>query len=130
MGPYSLSFPIWVEFGKGSSKKVGEIAKNMGWKKAFIATDRGVVKAGLLRGALESLDTEKIQCVIYDDVQPNPTDTIVEEAGVLLKKEKCDFVVAIGGGSSMDTGKGAALLATNPGMIKDYEIRKIIESRS
>ncbi|MCD6470485.1 iron-containing alcohol dehydrogenase [Candidatus Bathyarchaeota archaeon] len=123
MEPYSFNFPIWVEFGKGSSRKVGEIAEKMGWKKAFIVTDSGIRKAGLLDGIIEALESHKVLYYIYDKVQPNPTDIGVEDAAKLVKEEKCDFIVAVGGGSSMDTGKGAALLATNPGGIKDYEIR-------
>jgi alcohol dehydrogenase class IV len=122
---YSFNFPIWVEFGCGSSKKVGEIAKQINWKKAFIVTDTGVRKAGLLDGILESLESCKIPYHVYDGVQPNPTDVGVEKASEIFKEEKCDFIIAIGGGSSMDTGKGVALLATNPGRIKDYEIRSM-----
>lgn len=123
--PYSFNFPIWVEFGRGSSKKVGEIAKQRNWKRAFIVTDTGVRKAGLLEGILESLESHKISYCVFDGVQPNPTDVMVEKAAEIFKEESCDFIIAVGGGSSMDTGKGVALLATNPGRIKDYEIRSM-----
>jgi len=123
--PYSFNFPIWVEFGRGSSKKVGEIAKQRNWKRAFIVTDTGVRKAGLLEGILESLESHKISYYVFDGVQPNPTDIMVEKAAEIFKEESCDFIIAVGGGSSMDTGKGVALLATNPGRIKDYEIRSM-----
>jgi alcohol dehydrogenase class IV len=125
MLPYSFNFPIWVEFGNGSSKKVGEIAKRMNWKKAFIVTDPGIKKAGLLDGILEALESCKVSYYIYDEVQPNPTDVGVEKASKIFKEEKSDFIIAVGGGSSMDTGKGIALLSTNSGRIRDYEIRGI-----
>jgi alcohol dehydrogenase class IV len=122
---YSFHLPIRIEFGCGSSRKVGEIAKQMSWKKAFIVTDTGVRKAGLLNGVLESLESHKIPYYVFDGVQPNPTDIMVEKAVEIFKEEGCDFIIAVGGGSSMDTGKGVALLATNPGRIKDYEIRSM-----
>lgn len=125
MSSYSFNFPIWVEFGRGSSRKVGEIAKRMSWKKAFIVTDPGIKKSGILDGIFEALESYKVSYYIYDEAQPNPTDIGVEKASKIFKEEKSDFIIAVGGGSSMDTGKGVALLSTNPGRIKDYEIRGI-----
>lgn len=122
MMPYSFYLPMWVEFGSGCSKKAGEIAVSMGLKKAMIVTDPGIRKAGLLDGILGSLEACKIAYCIFDKVRPNPLDVDVEEGARIFKEEACDFIIAVGGGSSMDTGKGIALLTRNPGRIKDYEI--------
>jgi alcohol dehydrogenase class IV len=101
---------------------VGTIAEKKGWAKALIVTDKGVSKAGLLDGIIDSLNSVNVGHEIFDEVQPNPTDTSVEKGAELLKKDgSFDFIIAVGGGSSIDTGKGIALLATNPGTLRDYE---------
>jgi len=122
---FSFNLPIAIEFGRGSSKKVGEVAKLKGWKKAVIITDEGVVKAGLLSGIKESLEGVGIEYTVWDKVVPNPTDVSVEEAADFVKEYGADFLIAIGGGSSMDTAKSAALLVTNGGRIRDYETKAI-----
>lgn len=123
MDEYTFSFPIWVEFGNGSSERVGEIADTKGWEKAMIVTDRGIIEAGILDGILASLESAGIESVVYDEVQPNPTVAMVDDATDLLTAEDCDFVVAVGGGSSMDVGKTAAMMATNEGAVVDYEVK-------
>jgi len=122
MEGYTFSFPIWVEFGTGSSGRVGDIADTQGWEKALIVTDPGVVEAGLVDGVVDSLGSAGIAHERYDGVEPNPTVTMVEEAVGLIDGEGCDFVVAVGGGSAMDVGKTAAMLATNTGTVADYEV--------
>lgn len=122
---FSFNFPITIEFGLGKSKRVGEIAKCKGWKKAVIVTDAGLVKVGILEGMIESLESSSIDYTVFDRVVPNPTDISVEEAAKLVREVKADFVIGIGGGSSMDTAKSAALLSTNPGTIRDYETNPI-----
>lgn len=120
--PFSYSMPIHVEFGRHVSRRVGTIAEKKGWAKALIVTDKGVSKAGLLDGIIDSLNSVNVGHEIFDEVQPNPTDTTVEKGAELLKKDgSFDFIMAVGGGSSIDTGKGIALLATNPGTLRDYE---------
>ena len=122
LGEYSFSFPIWVEFGSGCSEDIGEIVETQGWEKALIVTDQGIVDAGILDGIVASLSAADIEYAIYDDVEPNPTTSMVEDATAMVESEACDFVLAVGGGSSLDTGKGASLMATNPGEVADYEV--------
>jgi alcohol dehydrogenase class IV len=123
MEPYTFSFPIWVEFGDGTSERAGEIADTKGWEKAMIATDPGIIDAGLLEGVRESLDAAGIEYVVYEEVRPNPTVGMVDDATDLLTVEGCDFVVGVGGGSSMDVAKTSAMMATNPGEVVDYEVK-------
>ncbi|MFX0067878.1 MAG: iron-containing alcohol dehydrogenase [Promethearchaeota archaeon] len=123
--PFNFTLPIHIEFGRGVSRKVGELAKSMKAKRVLIITDKGVIKAGLIKGITESLDAKSFEYDIFDEVIPNPTDVVVEKAAKQVKEGKYDLIIAIGGGSSMDTGKGAALLATNPGGIRDYETKAI-----
>ncbi|ELZ15547.1 iron-containing alcohol dehydrogenase [Haloterrigena salina JCM 13891] len=122
LGDYTLTFPIWVEFGNGSSENIGSIVDSQGWEKALIVTDQGILDAGLVDGIRTSLTAEGIEYATYDGVEPNPTAGMVDEATELLESEGCDFIVSVGGGSSIDVGKGASLMATNPGEIADYEV--------
>ncbi|AUX09849.1 alcohol dehydrogenase [Halalkaliarchaeum desulfuricum] len=122
-GEYTLSFPIWVEFGNGKSDRVGPLVDSQEWESVLVVTDEGIREVGLLDGIEESLDGAGIEYVVYDGVEPNPTASMVEEATGVLESEGCDAVVAVGGGSVMDVGKGASLMTTNPGDITDYEVK-------
>jgi alcohol dehydrogenase class IV len=117
--PYSIQLPMMIEFGRDVSAKVGDYAKRLG-KTAFIVTDKGVVQAGILDRIEGSLVKAGISRVVFDEVIANPTDELVHRAAAGLEAHKCDFIVAVGGGSSMDTAKAIALLGTNPGKVGDY----------
>ncbi|WP_300477935.1 L-threonine dehydrogenase [Shewanella sp.] len=99
---------------------IGDI-KTLGFKHALIVTDKPLVKIGLVGEVAEKLGQNGITSTIYDGVQPNPTVTNVEAGLALLKANRCDFVISLGGGSPHDCAKGIALVATNGGSIKDYE---------
>ncbi|MDR5672193.1 Alcohol dehydrogenase, class IV [Halalkaliarchaeum sp. AArc-CO] len=122
-GEYTLSFPIWVEFGNGKSERVGPLVDSQQWESVLVVTDEGIREVGLLEGIEQSLDDAGIEYIVYDGVEPNPTTSMVEEATGLLDTEGCDAVVAVGGGSVMDVGKGATLMATNSGEVADYEVK-------
>jgi alcohol dehydrogenase class IV len=123
MDEYTFGFPIWVEFGTGSSEKIGDIAGSKGWERALIVTDPGIVDAGLLDGIRTSLDSAGVDHAVFDGVEPNPTAAMVESAVHAIDDTGSDVVVAVGGGSSMDVGKTATMLATNPGSVADYEVK-------
>jgi alcohol dehydrogenase class IV len=123
MESYSFTFPIWVEFGSGSSRQVGEVAREHGWDRALIVTDGGIIDAGLLAGITASLESAGVAYEVFGDVEPNPTVAMVEDATSEIERTNADVVVAVGGGSSMDVGKTACLLATNPGSVPDYEVK-------
>jgi len=74
-----------------------------------------------------SLSDAGIESATYDGVEPNPTVSMVDEATEMVESEDCDFIVAVGGGSSIDVGKGASLMMTNPGEIADYEVTSAAE---
>jgi choline dehydrogenase len=122
---FSFTVPFEIDFGSGTSEKVGEIAKSRGWKRALITTDKGVISAGLLKGVETSLDKNGIEAKVFDEVQPNPTTEIAIKSTGLLKETRADFVIGIGGGSSMDTAKTSAMLFTNGGVPQDYEVKSI-----
>ncbi|MBB6646715.1 iron-containing alcohol dehydrogenase [Halobellus sp. MBLA0160] len=122
LGEYTFSFPIWVEFGNGKSERTGDVIDVKGWDSALVVTDRGIRAAGILDGVESSLDAEGIDYEIYDDVEPNPTEAMVHDALETLNAGDFDVVVAVGGGSVIDTAKCATLLQTNPGPLSEYEV--------
>ena len=107
--------------GSGSSEKVGEESKKLGVKKALIVTDQVMVKLGVLEGLKKALEQTKIQFAIYDAVATEPTVDYVKEGLKSFKDNGCDFLVAVGGGSPIDTAKAIAIMATNPGSIEEYK---------
>lgn len=112
--------PVFVRYGFGASALTGEEAQQQGLTRVLIVTDKGVRGAGLVDGVLTSLDEAGVAYEIFDEVDPNPTTVIVERAVAHLTTMGADGVVAVGGGSPMDTGKAAAFLVTNGGKVADY----------
>jgi alcohol dehydrogenase class IV len=122
LGAHTFSFPIWVEFGNGKSDRVGELIDSKGWKTALIITDQGIRKAGILDIIETSIEGENITYDIYDNVKPNPTESMVSDALSVLESGDHDVVVAVGGGSVIDTAKCATLLKTNHLPLSEYEV--------
>lgn len=107
--------------GKGSLSDAGNQIKGMGCKKAFISTDKFLTKNGALEKVTKILEDVGVDYVVYNEAKPNPTVKNVEDGLKILKKENCDIVISIGGGSPQDCGKAIAVLAANGGKINDYE---------
>lgn len=112
--------PNKIILGNGVVSQVGKEAEKLGTEKALIVTDEGVVKAGLLKGVEESLGAQKIGADIFDRVEAEPPARIVDECAQLARDKRCDIVIGIGGGSSLDVAKGTSIMATNDGNVLDY----------
>lgn len=107
--------------GRGCLAKVGPFIKELGFKKALVVTDKFLHKSGITGKVLAVLDEIGVNYVVYDDVKPNPTTKNVYVGADLFKKNECDFLVSVGGGSPQDTEKAIGLYVTNGGDIRDYE---------
>jgi lactaldehyde reductase len=101
-------------FGPGARKELPGIVARLGFKKALIVTDKGLIKFGVAKMVSDVLDETGIPYEIYSEVKPNPTVTNVKMGVEAFKKSGADFLVAIGGGSSMDTAKGIGIVSNNP----------------
>ncbi len=110
-----------VIFGLGALSKIGECAKRLGGEKVFLVTDPGIIEAGWVDETIKYLEKEDLKYLIYDNVVTNPRDFQVEAGAQLYLQKQCDVIVAVGGGSPIDTGKGIAILVSNHGSIQDYE---------
>lgn len=111
---------VKVEFGPGKAKSISDAVLEKGAKKVMVVTDPVLRKLGMIDGVCASLDGKGIPYLVYDNVQPNPKMSSVDECAAIIRQQGCDFVIAVGGGSGMDVGKGAAFMAVNEGKIWDY----------
>ncbi len=101
-------------FGPGARKELPGVVARLGYKKALVVTDKGLMKFGVAKMVLDVMDEAGIAYEIFDDVKPNPTVSNVKAGIEACKKAEADFIVAIGGGSSMDTAKGIGIAVNNP----------------
>ena len=118
---FSFYLPTRFEFGRGAEAKAGEMIKALGGRKALVHYGGGsVVRNGLLGRVLASLDAAGVAHVELGGVQPNPRDDLVYEGIALVKAEKVDFILAVGGGSAIDSAKAIALGAVYDGDFWDF----------
>ena len=106
---------------------LGEAApllKKMG-NKAFIVTGRHVAVSDMMKQLTALLDENGIDCVIFDGITGEPTDTMIEKGVEMLNSSGCDFIIGIGGGSPLDSAKAIAAMAVNEGSIADYNGKEI-----
>lgn len=115
-----------IIFGHGSMRYTGLYARQLGGKRVFVVTDRGLEQAGWAHRLFEVLESSGLGWVCYDRVSSNPRDTEVHEGAKLYREEGADVIVALGGGSPMDTAKGVAAVVSNGGVIQNYEGANLI----
>jgi 1,3-propanediol dehydrogenase len=111
--------PARIYYGEGSIEQASESLVNLG-KKALIVASKSSVTLGYIKKVVDILDKDSVESVIYDEVNTEPDDKKVMTGVGIYKDEKCDFLIAIGGGSPIDAAKAIGLMATNPGKISDY----------
>ena len=121
MNNFTFYSPTYFVFGKGEENNVGKYVKRFGGTKVLIHYGGGsVVRSGLLDRVKTSLAAEGLAFVELGGVQPNPRSGLVYEGIALCKKENVDFVLAVGGGSTIDSAKGIALGALYDGDFWDF----------
>lgn len=100
--------------GAGAIKEITVEAKNRGFKKAFVCSDPDLIKFNVTSKVTDLLKAENMEFEIYSEIQPNPTIENVQSGVAAFKKAAADYIIAIGGGSSMDTAKAIGIIITNP----------------
>ena len=100
--------------GKGAIKEIATEIKGRGFKKAFVCSDPDLIRFGVTGKVTDILDENKIDYEIYSEIKPNPTIENVKHGVESFKKSGADCLVAIGGGSSMDTSKAIGIIIANP----------------
>lgn len=100
--------------GAGAIKEITVEAKNRGFKKAFVCSDPDLVKFNVTSKVTDLLKAENMDFEVYSEIQPNPTIENVQGGVAAFKKAGADYIISIGGGSSMDTAKAIGIIITNP----------------
>lgn len=118
---FSYFIPTVNLMGAGCASQVGTQVRSIGGTKVLVVTDKPLMALGITQKIMNYLADENVEAVLFDGVMPNPTVKNVNDGLVLYQNENCDAIVAVGGGSPIDCAKGIGLLASNGGVINDYE---------
>ena len=112
-----FSFPTQTVFGAGTLGQLPDLADEIGMKRPMIVTDPGLVQAGLIDQVTSTLP----DYAVFDGVAPNPTEDNVFEGVARYREERCDGIIGVGGGSSLDAGKVIGLMTTHDRPLADYD---------
>ncbi len=123
-GPNSAAFEFLprtrVVFGNGSIERVGDFAAELGGKSVLLVTDPGLRAAGHAGRVEQLLAKAGLKTTVFDQAQQNPTTRCVQACVEVARRAQIDIIIGLGGGSSMDTAKGANFILSNGGEMKDY----------
>ena len=100
--------------GSGAIREIVTEVKARGFKKAMVCSDPDLIKFGVTKKVTDLLDAANLDYVVYSDIKPNPTIENVQSGVKALQEAKADYMIAIGGGSSMDTAKAIGIIDKNP----------------
>lgn len=113
---YEFFCPVKVIAGKAALEHIPYELTGLAAKRPMIITDKGVRKAGLLEPVITACEESGLEIVaIYDDVPPDSSTTVVRDITAIYRSEKCDSIIAVGGGSSIDTAKAVNILVSEGG---------------
>ena len=125
---YTFINPKVALMGPGSVKEIGKYALELGGTKALIVSGKSRHGQDLAEDIQKILETGGLKAAIFAGADPNPTDTSIGAGAEVYEKEKCDMIVAVGGGSPMDCAKAIGIVAKNGGDINDYEgVGKVVK---
>lgn len=100
--------------GKGAIQAIPDEVRARGFKKAFVCSDPDLVKFNVTKKVTDLLDANNLEYVIYSNIKPNPTIENVQTGVAEFKKSGADYIISVGGGSSMDTAKAIGIIINNP----------------
>lgn len=118
--PHQLDLPTTLLHGGGSRRELPGLVKQLGGSRVLLVTDPGVVQLGFATEITDLLEAAGLAVGLFDGVQPDPTDGNVEAGVATLQAHQADVIVALGGGSPIDTAKVIAVRGANPGPMADY----------
>ncbi|SFM87292.1 lactaldehyde reductase [Izhakiella capsodis] len=117
---FMLALPKISLHGAGAIGDMVKLVAGKKWGKALIVTDGQLVKLGLLDSLFTALDTHQMPYHLFDEVFPNPTEALVQKGYGVYQQTQCDYIIAFGGGSPIDTSKAIKILTANPGPSTAY----------
>lgn len=119
MSEFEFYMPTKIIYGKGKIEEIAAEAARFG-KKGLLVTDKGLLGTDLVKNILSILDKAQLQYLVWSDIVPNPRDVDIEKGAAFAVAEKIDYMIAVGGGSAMDTAKAMGAIMTNGGLCKDW----------
>ncbi|ELY6346739.1 lactaldehyde reductase [Cronobacter muytjensii] len=117
---FMLALPKISLHGAGAIDDMVKLVANKRWGKALIVTDGQLVKLSLLESLFAALNAHQLSYELFDEVFPNPTEALVQKGYAAWRRAQCDYLIAFGGGSPIDTAKAIKILTANPGASTDY----------
>ncbi|HYF48232.1 MAG TPA: iron-containing alcohol dehydrogenase [Planctomycetota bacterium] len=120
LSPFEYRQPVRLVYGENSIERLGDLVREHGGTKVLLVTDKGIVQAGHAERAAQSISKAGLSVATFDGVDENPTTRHVSACVEFAKKHDVTFIVGLGGGSSMDTAKGANFVLSNGGKMADY----------
>jgi alcohol dehydrogenase class IV len=117
---FMLALPKISLHGAGAIGDMVKLVAGKRWGKALIVTDGQLVKLGLLDSLFTALDEQQMSYHLFDEVFPNPTEALVQKGYAAYREAGCDYLIAFGGGSPIDTAKAIKILTANPGPSTAY----------
>lgn len=117
---YAFEQTVKMVCGWDSVTQLPQLLHDEGFQKPLIVCDQVVRQFGLLARLEELLSNQGVSCVVYDEVQPDPPAHVIDKGAALCREQGCDCIIAVGGGSTIDTAKGINILRFNQGNILDY----------
>lgn len=125
---YQFQTPTKIISGIDSTAEIIKELNALHAKKVLLITDPGLVQAGVAQQVVEMLKQAAVEVEIFDAVEPDPSIKVATKAAEMAKNVKANVLIALGGGSAIDTAKSAALLVTNGGYLKDYAgVNKVVK---
>lgn len=117
-------------FGFGARNVLSEEIKKRGLVKALLVTDKTLMSCGVTKMVLDVLDKDGIEYTVYDDIKPNPTVENVLEGVTACIDAKADYIIAVGGGSVIDTAKGISIIMTNPDRVDVVSLEGVSDTKN
>lgn len=121
VAPVEFYMPSVTVIGSGAIKEIPARLTSLGGTKPLLVTDKGMTQLGVTASIVQLMQGAGMQCAVYDETVPNPTDKNVSDGLAQYAANGCDCIVTLGGGSAHDCGKGIGIVATNGGTIHQYE---------
>lgn len=115
--------------GAGAIAEIATEAIGRSFKKAFVCSDPDLIKFGVTKKVTDVLDNTGLAYEIYSNIKPNPTIENVQSGVAAFKAAEADYIIAIGGGSSMDTAKGVGIVIANPDLLISEVLRALLLPR-
>jgi alcohol dehydrogenase class IV len=118
---FKFMMPPAIYFGNDSSRKIADIVSSFGVSKILIVTGKVIRSSGMLESVEKALKSVTKSCIVYDGIEQEPITDYIETGLEVYRKNKCELILGLGGGSPLDAAKAISAMTANEGKISDYK---------